>query len=83
MQDPAAANRLLSQQNNEVNSGLLDYGAQQLRPLCVTQDVPLERIGQMTLQRWQTLMQQLVEVGAVEPAAVQPESVFTTDFLTH
>jgi NitT/TauT family transport system substrate-binding protein len=82
LQEPATANRLLSQQNNEVNSGLLDYGAQQLRSLCVTPDVPLERIGQMTPQRWQTLMQQLVEVGAVGPAAVQPESVFTTDFLT-
>jgi NitT/TauT family transport system substrate-binding protein len=82
LREPAAANRLVSQQNNEVNSGLLDYGAQQLRPLCVTEDVPLERIGQMTLQRWQTLLQQLVEVGAIEPAAVKPESVFTTEFLT-
>ena len=83
LRDSSAANRLLSQQNNEVDSGLLDYGAQQLRPLCVTPDVPLERIGRMTLQRWQTLMQQLVEVGAVEPAAVQVDSVFTTKFLTH
>ena len=61
---------------------MLDYGAQQLRPLCVTPDVPLERIGQMTLQRWQTLLGQLIEVGAVEPVAVKPESVFTTEFLT-
>ncbi len=82
LQDPAGANRLLRQQNNEVDSGLLDYGAQQLRPLCVTPDVPLERIGQMTRERWQTLMLQLVAVGAIEPAAVQPESVFTTEFLT-
>jgi len=81
LQDPAAAHRLLGQQNNEVDAQLLDYGAQQLRPLCVTDDVPLERFGRMTLDRWRTLRNQLVEVGALDPAAVQPESVFTTEFL--
>ena len=65
LQEPAAANRLLSQQNNEMSPEILDYGAQQLRPLCVTNDVPIERLGQMTLQRWRTLAQQLEEVGRV------------------
>lgn len=80
--DPSSANRLLGQQNNEMNSEVLDYGAQQLRPLCVTDDVPLDRLGYMTLQRWRTLAEQLIEIGALSPAAVSPQTVFTTEFLT-
>ena len=82
VQDPAAANRLLSRQNNEMNLDILDYGAQQLRPLCVTDEVPIERLGQMTLDRWRTLAQQLVDVGALPTAAVEPQAAFTTEFLT-
>jgi NitT/TauT family transport system substrate-binding protein len=82
LQDPTAANRLLNQQNKEMNGGSLEYGAQQLRPLCVTEEVPLDRLGQMTLPRWQTLLQQLVEVDALPPDAVDPQAAFTTEFVT-
>lgn len=81
LQDPAAANRLLRQQNNAAEAELLTYGAQQLRPLCVTDDVPWERLGQMSPDRWQTLTNQLVEVGALKPGTVRPESAWTAQFL--
>jgi hypothetical protein len=35
----------------------------------------------MTLDRWQTLHDQLVEVDALATGAVDPRKVFTTDFL--
>jgi NitT/TauT family transport system substrate-binding protein len=82
LEEPAAAHRLLSRQNHEIDEGMLAYGAQQLRPLCITEEVPLEKLGQMTLERWQMLLQQLVEVGAIPPRTVRPDNAFTTDFLT-
>jgi len=82
LRDPAAANRLLRGQNDEMSWELLDYGAEQLRPLCVTDEVPLERIGQMMLPRWQTLLDQLVEVDAIASGAVQPQAAFSLEFLS-
>jgi NitT/TauT family transport system substrate-binding protein len=35
----------------------------------------------MTLERWQTLAAQLVEVGAMKADAVDPSAAFTTQFL--
>jgi NitT/TauT family transport system substrate-binding protein len=79
--DPAAAHRRIGGQNDEMSRELLDFGAEQLRPLCVTADVPRERIGQMTPARWQTLLDQLTAVGAIAPGAVQSQTAWTVEFL--
>lgn len=81
LQDPAAAHRLIGGQNDEMSQELLDFGAEQLQTLCITEEVPQERIGQMALPRWQTLLDQLIEVGAIAPGAVPPQAAFTLEFL--
>jgi NitT/TauT family transport system substrate-binding protein len=35
----------------------------------------------MQLERWQTLVQQIVEIGDIEPESVKPEECFTLKFL--
>jgi hypothetical protein len=50
-----------------------------MKPLCETPD-GLAPCG-MQLERWQTLVQQIVEIGDIEPESVKPEECFTLKFL--
>ena len=77
--DPA--NQAIAAANAEMDEAILAYGAEQLKALCVDQDTPAERLGRMTLSRWQALVEQLTEVGALPPDSVEPQQVFTTEFL--
>jgi NitT/TauT family transport system substrate-binding protein len=59
----------------------LEFGADELRPLCLPDDMSLDEIGKMTPARWQTLIEQFTEMGLIDPRKVTAERVFTTAFL--
>ena len=40
-----------------------------------------DRLGEMTLERWKTLAEQLVEGGALKPDSVDPAKAFDASFL--
>jgi|HubBroStandDraft_4_1064222.scaffolds.fasta_scaffold57630_2 NitT/TauT family transport system substrate-binding protein len=81
LERPEETNRYLQEVNPEMTQGILEYGVQALRPLCLDGLPGSAAIGRMTLERWQTLAGQLVEVGALKSDAVDPRSAFTTKFL--
>jgi len=81
LERPDETNRHIGRLNPQMEGDVLDYGAQALKPLCTTNDVPLERLGEMTAARWQTLAEQLVEVGAIEGDRAEPDRAFTARFL--
>ncbi|MEZ6124338.1 MAG: ABC transporter substrate-binding protein [Planctomycetaceae bacterium] len=81
LQDPAATNAAIHRDNSEMSPAALQYGAKSMRPLCQPEDgVPL--CG-MTPERWQTLIDQIVEIGEIAEGSVQARECFDLSFLPH
>jgi NitT/TauT family transport system substrate-binding protein len=81
LQDPAKTNEAIREKNGEMDREVLAYGAEQVSALCIDEGAEGRPFGTMTLARWRTLCDQLVEVEAMKPASVDPVDVFTCDFL--
>jgi len=81
LEKPAATNRLLHELNPEMSPEALDYGTEALRSSVLNDDATTYGLGHMTLERWQTLTDQLVECEQLEAGAVDPHAAFTTEFL--
>jgi NitT/TauT family transport system substrate-binding protein len=81
LDDPEPTNRYLAELNREMDSEVLRSGVGAMVDLCLDESVTSENFGQMTLDRWRALHDQLIEVNALSPDAVDPQSVFTTAFL--
>lgn len=78
LRDPGPTDQAIHALNPEMDLDLLAYGAEQSKPLVLTAGHPL---GSMTLERWQTLLQQMAEAGLIEAGTVKAEEAFTTRFL--
>ncbi len=79
--DPDPTNRYLAERNRDMDAEILRSGVAALQALCRMDHPTAQPFGQMTLDRWQTLHDQLVEVQALQPNSVDPNAVFTIDFL--
>lgn len=79
IEHPQSTNEYLHEINPEMSASALAFGVKALKPLVVTESN--EAIGEMTLDRWQTLIKQLEEMDSEKAAAVSAEQVFTTRFL--
>lgn len=76
--DPESTNKVINAANPEMGVDILAYGVETLQTLCATEgDQPF---GSMTQQRWQTLHDQMLEIGAIEKP-ISVSDVFTTKFL--
>lgn len=71
--DPLETNKHLQSLNPELSPGVLSFGVQAIKPLT---NVDQPSYGQMTLERWKTLTDQLVEIGMLKKDTVQPEDCF-------
>lgn len=74
LQDPAAVNAHLRKLNPELTPGVLEFGVEAIRPLTTFEQ---EDFGQMQLDRWQTLVEQLTELGMLAKGKVSAEACFT------
>lgn len=81
LESPEETNRYIHEQNPEMSLEILAFGADQVRPLCITDEVPLEQLGMMSADRWQTMADQLIEVDAIQAGQVKPTEAFTLEFL--
>lgn len=79
---PASTNRHLDEINPDMEPGVLAYGAGEMAKLCLPDEMPVERFGTMTADRWQTLVDQLAEIDLVDGGVILAEQLFTTQFLT-
>lgn len=78
--DPAETNKWIDSINPDLDAEALAYGADQIRPLCATED-PADPLGQMTTARWQTLIDQMVEIELVDTDTVAVDRVFDARFI--
>jgi NitT/TauT family transport system substrate-binding protein len=82
LQDPEPTNRHIQELNPVVDLESLAFAARQIAPLIVAGDEHERGLGTMTPERWQTLLDQLVESGQLTAGSVEPRQAFTTDFLS-
>ncbi len=78
---PEAANRRIHKENPEMDLDILEFGAEAIRPLVLDEGSQTPDIGAMSRERWQTLADQLIEIGQLKPADAQVDEAFTTRFL--
>jgi len=82
LQAPAAANELILAANQHgMTAEALAFGAEEIPTLALPESLPSERVGEMSLERWQTLVSQMAELGLVDPEKVAADACFTTEFL--
>lgn len=74
LDEPEQTNEHIHSLNKEMGLEILAFGVRALKPLCEP------NLGEMTLERWQTLAEQLVEAGALKPGAVEPSKAFNASF---
>lgn len=71
LDDPTATNAVMTKLNREMSAGMMAEAARVQRPLIETD----AGLGAMSAERWQTLAQQLVELGVI-PKVAPPEEAF-------
>jgi len=79
LQDPGPANARIHEKNPQMDLDTLTRSATAVAPLVAVAGGG--RPGAMTLARWQTLDQQLVELGVYPRGALDPAAAFTLDAL--
>lgn len=80
--DPVAGNdAILAANEHGMTREVLQFGLAGLKPLALPGDMPPSEIGMMSLQRWQTLVEQMDKLDPSMAGKVKPADCFTTDFL--
>lgn len=81
LQDPQQANRAILEDNEfGLTIDALSFGMQAVVPLCLPDQMPLEQVGQMQLERWQTLIQQFEELQLIAPGKLTGSQVFSNQY---
>jgi NitT/TauT family transport system substrate-binding protein len=81
LEHPEATNQRIHEINPEMSLEALVFGVEALIPLAGGGTDREEEIGAMSLNRWQTLADQLKDLGLVKPGQVDASQAFTTKFL--
>ena len=73
--DPTETNAFMAKLNPTMDAQTFKDSAEAQKPLIQTSDTEKQGLGAMTLTRWQTLVQQLMELKVIDKP-VDPESCF-------
>ncbi|TWU46055.1 NMT1/THI5 like protein [Novipirellula aureliae] len=80
--DPTKGNAaILAANQHGMTAEALQFGEAELRTLALPNNQPMESIGEMTHDRWQTLVDQMQDLDVIEKGVVDPNDCFTTEFL--
>lgn len=81
-EDSALANaKILEENGHGMTAEALEFGTSELRPLCITDTVPISEICKMESSRWEELTQQFVDLKLVDPSKVKASDVFSVEYL--
>ncbi|WP_040768698.1 ABC transporter substrate-binding protein [Novipirellula maiorica] len=79
--DPQEGNAAILEANQHgMTIEALQFGHQELKTLALPDDMPPGALGEMTVERWQTLVSQMVQLGLVDGDKVQASDCYTTQF---
>lgn len=80
LKSPEHANEAILHANTHgMTVEVLQFGAEQMLPLAYA--TPSTELGEMTLQRWQQLVDQMKELDVIDKDSVRAEDCFTDEFL--
>jgi len=79
--EPTKTNEFIHSLNKEMSLDALAFGVKELKPLVEDTVTKAQGIGHMGLERWQTLVDQLVDIGQLDADKVKTSDLFTTEFL--
>lgn len=80
LDEPERTNEHIHALNKDMGLEILAFGTRTLKPLCETGLSSPEKLGEMTAERWTTLVEQLVEGEALKPGAVDSSKAFDGRF---
>lgn len=78
---PAPTAAAIKSLNPQMTNAILKYGFETIRPMVLADAAAKNGPGAMRAERWQTLLDQLVEIGAVKVGAVKAEEAYTLKYL--
>ncbi len=82
LESPESTNQaILSENSQGMTAEALAFGVSVLKPLCLPDGLAPEKIGQMSLERWQQLVDQFVQLKLIDGSKVQADKVFDASFL--
>ncbi len=82
MTDPALGNEaILAVNEHGMTAEALQFGSTELKALVMPGDMAIEQVGQMSLDRWKQLVDQMDAIDPKSAGMVKPEDCFTTEFL--
>jgi NitT/TauT family transport system substrate-binding protein len=67
---------ILAANQHGMTAGALAFGSEALMDLARPDNFPVERVGEMTLERWTSLVDQMVEIKVIKPGEVKPVDCF-------
>jgi len=79
--EPDETNKHIHEQNPGMGMDILAFGAKALRPVCIPEGFDESRLGEMSADRWQTLVAQMIEIGSIKPDTVKAEDAYSLKFL--
>jgi NitT/TauT family transport system substrate-binding protein len=82
LKDPVATNEHIHSINkDQMPLDVLAFGAEELKPLVEDPVAKKEGVGHMSLERWQQLTDQLVEIEMIKADQIKASEAFTDQFL--
>jgi NitT/TauT family transport system substrate-binding protein len=79
--EPDETNKHIHDQNPAMGMDILEFGVKALRPVCLPEGFDESRLGEMSADRWQTLVSQMVEIGSIKPDSVKAEEAYSLKFI--
>lgn len=73
---------ILAANEHGMTAEALEFGSRELRELAMPNDLELQSVGQMSLERWTILVQQMDELEPDAAGKVDPVECFDASFLT-
>jgi len=79
--EPEETNKfILTQNEHGLTDEALVYGIEKMKPLCINDSVTIANIGSMTPERWEELVQQMVDLKLADPTKVKASDCFDSSF---
>ena len=80
--DPSKGNQaILAANEHGMTAEALEFGSREMKPLAMPDGAPIESVGTMTQQRWETLVKQMAELELIDPEKVDASECFSAAFL--
>mgnify|MGYP000868860334 CR=1 FL=1 len=76
LDDPQSTNEKIHSLNPEMGLDILEFGAEAIKPLVIDEITEKNGLGHMAAERWQTLLDQLVETDQIDAGKVDAAAAF-------